>query len=47
METLFVIFALGVVVSLLVAKGMLQASEYANQELEMRKPRGPDDKVQK
>jgi hypothetical protein len=34
MESVFVIFALGVVVSLVVAKGVMQANEFANEELE-------------
>lgn len=38
METVFVIFALGVVVSLVVAKGVVQANDYAHEELERQKP---------
>ena len=37
METVFVIFGLGVMVSLCVAKGVMQANEYANGELERQK----------
>ncbi len=34
METVFVIFALGVMVTLVVAKGVMQANDFAREELE-------------
>lgn len=34
METVFAIFALGLAVTLVVAKGMMQATEFAKKELE-------------
>jgi len=37
METLFALFVLGVMVSLVIAKGVMQANEYANAELERLK----------
>lgn len=33
METAFVVFAVGIAVTLVVAKGILQANEFAKQEL--------------
>lgn len=46
METVFVIFVLGVIVSLVVAKGVMQANEYASEELERQKTGNPGDKAQ-
>ena len=46
METIFVIFVLGVVVSLVVAKGVMQANDYASEELERQKTEIPGDKIQ-
>jgi hypothetical protein len=47
METLFVIFALGVVVSLVIAKGVMQANDYAKEEMERQRPGVPGDNVHK
>ena len=47
METVFVIFALGVVVSLVVAKGMMQANDYAKEELGRKGMAAREDEAQK
>ena len=38
MEYVFAIFGLGLAVTLVVAKGILQAHQYANEESEQRTP---------
>lgn len=37
MVTVFAVFALGLMVSLVIAKGMMQANDYARQELKKQK----------
>ncbi|MEX1048504.1 MAG: hypothetical protein WED15_03185 [Akkermansiaceae bacterium] len=37
MTTVFAVFALGLMVSLVIAKGMMQANDYARQELKKQK----------
>ena len=47
MEYVFAIFGLGFIVTLVVAKGILQAHEFANEELEKENARNQNEEVLK
>lgn len=45
MDTVFAIFALGLAVTLVVAKGMMQASEFAKKELDKIDSKESEDQI--
>ena len=47
MDYVIAIFGLGFIITLLVAKGLMEANDFANEELERQKTITRDDQVQK